>query len=211
MIKKKNHKSFDYEHNLKDTVQTKYLGCILSNDGSNYHNVKMKVSKGIGTRNIIKTLIKELGKYTIESGIIYFKSLLRGSILYAAEAMVNITEKYIRLIEKSEEATLRDLVKTECSAPRHLLYLELGIIPARYVIKQRKVMLLKHILGQDNNSLMRKVFNAQIKMPSKGDWTSDVKNILKELKIKKTFAEIEAISKKQFSHNCKDCSQKTCF
>jgi hypothetical protein len=156
----------------------------------------MKVNKAIGTRNIIKTLIKDLGKYTIESGIIYFKSLLRGSILYAAEAMVNITEKEIRLIEKSEEATLRDLVKTKCSAPRHLLYLELGIIPARYVIKQRKGMLLKHILGQDNNSLMRKVFNAQIKMPSKGDWTSDVKNILKELKIQKTFAEIEAISKK---------------
>ena len=124
---------------------------------------------------------------------------MRGSILYAAEAMVNITEKEIRLIEKSEEATLRDLVKTECSAPRHLLYLELGIIPARYVIKQRKVMLLKHILGQDNNSLMRKVFNAQIKMPSKGDWTSDVKNILKELKIKKTFAEIEAKSKNKLA------------
>lgn len=94
------HESFDYEHNFKDTVQTKYLGCILSNDGSNHHNVKMKVNKAIGTRNIIKTLIKDLGKYTIESGIIYFKSLLRGSILYAAEAMVNITEKEIRLIEK---------------------------------------------------------------------------------------------------------------
>ena len=87
------HETFDYEHNLKDTLQTKYLGCILSNDGSNSKNVKMKVNKAIGTRNILKTLIRGLGKYTIESGIIYFQSLLRGSVLYAAEAMVNLKEK----------------------------------------------------------------------------------------------------------------------
>ena len=88
-------------------------------------------------------------------------------------------------MEQAEEATLRDLVKTEQSAPRHLLYLELGIIPARYVIKQRKVMHLKHILMQDENTLMKKVFNAQVKSPSKGDWASEVFNILKELKIEK--------------------------
>ena len=79
------HETFDQEHKLKDTNKTKYLGCILSNDGSNSKNIKIKVNKAIGTRNVIKTLIKGLGKYTIESGIIYFKSLLRGSVLYAAD------------------------------------------------------------------------------------------------------------------------------
>ena len=86
-------------------------------------------------------------------------------------------------IERAEEATLRDLVKTEVSAPRHLLYLELGIIPARFVIKQRKVMYLKHIFVQEENSLLKKVFNAQVKSPTKGDWASEVKDILKDLKI----------------------------
>ena len=69
----------------------------MSKDGSNYQNVKIKVNKAIGTRNVIKTLIKNLGKYTIESGIIYFKSLLRGSLLYAAEAMINLKDKDIKL------------------------------------------------------------------------------------------------------------------
>ena len=32
-----------------------------------------------------------------------------------------------------------------------------------------------------------KVFNAQVKTPFKGDWTSEVRSILKELKIYKTF------------------------
>ena len=97
------------------------------------------MNKAIGTRKMIKTLIKGLGKYTVESDIIYFKSLLRGSILYKAEEMVNLKEKDIKFIEKSEETTFRDLVKTECSAPRCLLYLELGTIPARYVINKEKL------------------------------------------------------------------------
>ena len=205
------HETFDHEHKLKDTIQTKYLGCILSNDGSNSKNIKIKVSKAIGTRNVIKTLIKGLGKYTIESGIIYFKSLLRGSVLYAAEAMVNLKEKDIKLLEKAEESTLRDLLKTEFSAPRHLLYLELGIIPARYVIKHRKIMHLKHILSQNTDSLMRKVFNAQVKTPSKGDWTSEVRSILKELKIHKTFEEIEAISKTNLATIVKIAIKKNAF
>ena len=135
------HETFDNEHTLKDSFQTKYLGFILSKDVSISNNVKYKVNKAIGTRNVIKKLIKGLGKYTIESGIIYFKLLLRGSVFNAAEAMVYLKVRDIKLIEKAEELTLIDLVNTECSAPRHLLYLELGIIPATYVIKQRKMQL----------------------------------------------------------------------
>ena len=104
--------------------------------------------------------------------------------MYAAEVMINLNMKDIKLIERSEETTLRDLVKTQFSAPRHILYLELGIVPARFVIKQRKVMFLKHILMQNENSLLKKVFDAQIKMPTKGDWVSDINETLEELEIK---------------------------
>ena len=82
--------TFYREHAIKETAKTKYLGCMLSNDGTNTKSMKMKVNKVIRTRTTIKTLIKHLGKYTIESGILYFKSLLRGSLLYATESMVNI-------------------------------------------------------------------------------------------------------------------------
>ena len=150
-------------------------------------------------------------QYTIECGIVYFKSLLRGSILYATEAMVNLKENEIKVIERTEEATLRDLVKTEQSAPRYLLYLELGIIPARFVIKQRKVMHFKHILMQHEDSLIKKVFNAQIKSPSKGDWVSVVKDILKDLQIHKTMQELQGISKNQLSKVVKLAIEKSSF
>ena len=205
------HEAFDYEHNLKDTIQTKYLGCMLSNDGSNSQNIKIKVNKAFGTRNVIKTLIKGLEKYTVESGIVYFKSLLRGSMLFATEVMLNLSVKDVKLIEKSEEATLRDLVKTQCSAPRHILYLELGIVPARFVIKQRKVMYLKHILMQNESSLLKKVVNAQIKLPSKGDWISEISKTLEELDINKTFEEIKIMPKKILSNMVKLSIEKLAF
>ena len=50
--------------------------------------------------------------------------------------MVNLKQNDVKLLERAKEAILRDLVKTERSALHHLLYLELGIIPARCVIKQ---------------------------------------------------------------------------
>ena len=70
------------------------------------------------------------------------------------------------MIEKAEEATLRDIMKTQCSAPKHLLYLELGIVPARFVIKQRKIIYLNHILEQNEHALLKKVFDTQVKFPS---------------------------------------------
>ena len=86
-------------------------------------------------------------------------------------------------------------MKTECSAPQHLLYLELGIIPARFVIKLRKGMHLKHILLQHEESLIKKFFNAQIKSPTKGDWASEFKIILNHIEIKKDMKELTYMSK----------------
>ena len=125
--------------------------------------------------------------------------ILRGSILFAAKVMINLSVKDVKMIEKTEEARLRDIMKTQCSAPKHLLYLELGIVPARFVIKQRNIMYLKHILEQNEHSLLKKVFDTQVKFPSKGDWVSDIINTLKELDINKTFEELKNMPKKNLS------------
>ena len=64
---------------------------------------------------------------------------------------------------------------------------------------------------QSNYSLIRKVFISQVKTPSKGDWTSEIRNILKDLKINYTFEEIEILSKKKLSIIVKNAVQKHAF
>ena len=50
---------------------------------------------------------------------------------------------------------------------------------------------------RSNNSLLKKVCDAQIKFPSKGDLVSEITSALKELQINKTFKEEEKIFKKE--------------
>ena len=88
-------------------------------------------------------LIEGIGKYTFECGIIYFNSLLRSIILFAAETMYNLKENEVREIERIEEDMLRQFFKTFKGCPIHLLYLESGVLPARFAIKRMKLILVQ--------------------------------------------------------------------
>ena len=64
---------------------------------------------------------------------------------------------------------------------------------------------------QDEHTLMKKVFNAQVKSPSKGDWASEIQVILKELKIEKTFEEMKDTPKKELSKIVKLSIEQNAF
>ena len=72
-------------------------------------------------------------------------------------------------------------------------------------------MQLKHILVQNENSLIKKVFDSQIKSPTKGDWASEVLYILEELKIKLNFKEIEEMPKYKLKNIVKAAVEKLAF
>ena len=80
-----------------------------------------------------------MGIYPLECGLIYLNSLLRNSILYGAEAMMNVKENDFRQLEQIEEEKIRLLLKTYKSCPIHLLYLETGHTPARFQIKRMQL------------------------------------------------------------------------
>ena len=48
--------------------------------------------------------------------------------------MYKVTEKQYRAIESVEESVLKKIFQTKRSCPRHLMYLEAGLGPARYQI-----------------------------------------------------------------------------
>ena len=116
---------------MEETNSLLYLGYMLSNTKSNMPNIIHKKNKSIGTQRQIPKLIELLGCYRFESAMIYIESLLRSSILYGAETMCNVKEAEWRELEKIEESVLSRVFKTTRSCPRHLLYLEAGMVPAR--------------------------------------------------------------------------------
>ena len=129
-------------------------------------------------------MVKESGKYAIECGVIYLNSLLKGSILYAAEAMINIKEDNFRKLEQIEEDQMRLFFETDRSFPIHLMYLETGQVPARFQIKRMMLNFYHYIINQKENSLLKQMLEAQIKLPVKGEFYQTDKDIIKEFDIK---------------------------
>ena len=156
-------------------------------------------------------MISGLGTYSLEAGIIYFKSLLRSSLLYAAETYYNLTEKEIRLIESKEEECLRNIIETGCKSPSALLYLEFGILPARFQIKIMMLNFLHYLLNQREDSLLSRFFEAQLNNPTKGDWINNIRKILKLLNIQISFKEIKSLKITDFMRMVKNNTKEVAF
>ena len=175
-----------------------YLGFMLSQKGLNIENIIHKQNRTIGTQKQIIKLIEPLGPYTFESAVIYIKALIRNSILYAAEAMFKVKESDYRALEMIEESVIQKVLQTKKTCPKHILYLEMGMVPARYQVERQVLNFLQYILQQEKNSLLFKVFSAKTEKPTKVDWASVAISFIHKYKLKLTLEEIGKMKNTSF-------------
>ena len=126
-------------------------------------------------------------------------SMLRPSILYACEMYYNLKESELRHLERIEESFLRKVLNTTKGCPITQLYLEIGQIPARFEIQKMRLLYLKYILEENEESLLRKFLQLQIEEPTKGDWASTCFRDLEELKISESLEKIKNMLKSRFT------------
>ena len=89
-------------------------------------------------------------------------------------------------------------MKCSSSVAKDLLYLELGILPIRFIIKTGRILYLHHILQQENQSLLYRFFIAQIEDPTPRDWVSQVLEDLEEININLELDKIRHMKKEKF-------------
>ena len=185
---------------MEKTSEYKYLGFIISEKGDNMKNINAMRKKSIGIIKMIEHKLDslKLKQYYFEIAMVFFNVILRGSILYASETYYNLTEKQLRIIERIEEGFIRKILKTERGCPISQLYLETGQWPARFQIVKLRMLFLKSILDQDQNSMVYNFFKLQLQHPIKGDWVEPCKKDLEELKIKLKFEDIKMMTKENF-------------
>ena len=189
---------FEGKTEMKSVNFDKYLGFVISNNGNNMKNIETLQKKSIGVIKQILTILQNMGKFTFECAFIYMNSILRGSTLYACETYYNLKENEIREIEKIDEDFMRQVFDVQRSCPIPLLYLESGQIPVRFIVQKQKLLYLFDILQRDNETLLFKFFKAQEENPIKGDWTTEVKDLLKSLDLKWSFDDIKILTKQKF-------------
>ena len=138
-------------------------------------------------------------------------TMLRGSILYACEMYYNLKETEIRRIERIEEGFMRKILQTTKGCPITQLYLEIGQVPARFEIQKMRILYLKNILDQEDDSSLKRFLNLQFQQPVRGDWASTVTNDLKEFEITMSLDEIKNLTKLQLTKLLKNKVKENAF
>ena len=167
----------------KETMELKkeqvYLGDVISDDGKHEKNVQARKNKSLGIITQIIQILEStyFGKYYFKVALILRSSLLLSSLLLNSEAWVNLTEKDIRALEKTDEILLSKIMDCDGNTSNVFKYLELGIIPVRFEIMKRTILFLHYLLQQDKTSMVHKVLQVTLQNPIKMILVKLVKNI----------------------------------
>merc|ERR1712026_630621 len=112
--------------------------------------------------------------YYFEAANILRNSLLLSSLLSNSETWYDLTKKEISDLESVDEILLRKVFSAHSKTPIEAFYLESGNIPIRFILMPRRLNFLHYIMNEDDNSLLKKFFKAQMEFPVKGDWVTMV-------------------------------------
>jgi hypothetical protein len=164
----------DGEEEMEEKESEKYFGDVISNDGRNLKNIQARVNKGVGIVKKILTMLDGIpfGKFYFEAAVILRNSLLVSSMLFNCEAWYNITKAEMDLFETVDLMLLRGILKAPKSTPKEMLFLELGLVPFREIVRQRRLGFLLYILNQNRESMIYRVFESQRRNRSKKDWVT---------------------------------------
>ena len=161
---------------MEDITEEKYLGDIISYDGRNIKNIKARVNKGKGIIKKIMNILHSIpfGKLYFQIAILLRNALFVSSLLCNSEAWFNLTKSELNLLETVDVDLLRKIIKAPLTTPKEIIFLELGVLPLRDIIRQKRLNFLFYIIRQKSDSLIGRVFDTQIKNRTKKDWVSMV-------------------------------------
>ena len=161
---------------MEEKKEEKYLGDVISRDGKNIKNIKARVAKGKGIVTRIMTILEGIpfGQFYFEIAVILRNSLLVSSMLCNSEAWHNVTKSELDLLETVDVQLLRNILKAPKTTPKEILYLELGCIPFRELLRKRRISFCHYILKQSPDYMMFKFLEPLIKTRKPKDWISQV-------------------------------------
>ena len=166
-----------------------YLGDIISDDGTNTANIRDRVGKGTGQMNTILTLLK-----SVSFGIKYFETAtalreahLINGMLTSSEAWYGLRNKEIDDLESVDKILLRKILGAPQSSCIESLYLELGVIPIKILLKARRINFYHYLVNLKKEEMLHNFFEMQNKYPSRDDWTLQVADDMKEFGIPGNF------------------------
>ncbi len=152
-----------------------------------------------------------LGFYYFEIASVLRVSLMINGILFNSETWYGVTSNQIMELEKVDKLLLRKVFNTPFSTPTESLYLELGVIPLKFILKGRRLLFLHYILNLDDDELLAQFFRAQWNNPGKNDWTDTVQTDIVDLQINMSIEEIQQCPRSTFKLHVNEKCRELAF
>ena len=173
------------EEAMKTVQEKKYLGDIISQDMKNLKNIREKTNRAVGIVNKIESSLYErpYGKNTFKAAMLLRKGLLLGSMLNNSESWININKSDLDNLEKPDTMLQRIILGTSGNPSKAFMCLELGIVPVKFVMMEKRLTFLKYILNENMSSMIRQVYEVLKSDSRKGDFINLVKQDLEDTQI----------------------------
>ena len=180
----------------------------------NKHNIEARVSKGLGIVSQIMDILKcvRFGAHYFEIALTLRESIMINGMLTNCEVWYGLTDNEVGQLEEVDRLLLRRILNVAASCPVETLYLELGCVPLRIVIKSRRINYLHHLTTRNSSEMIFKFFMAQWNFPAnKDEWTEQVRKDLEELKMEEDLEWIGSRSKPTFKKMVKIQARELAF
>ena len=148
---------------MKEAKREKYLGDMIDQTSSIQATIDSRKSKGQGINTGIMSILNEipLGKHRMHIAMKLREVMLINGILYNSEAWHGVNQSNIKTLQAIDEDLLRKYLKSHGKTPTEFSYLETRAIQVKWILAQRRINFLKHILDKGKDELMYKVLQAQ--------------------------------------------------
>ena len=159
-----------HEHIMKETESEKYLGDVIQKTGNIQATINKRKDKGTGIVAEILSIINEipLGRHRVDVALRLREAMLLNGILYNSEAWHGMTDAHIATLESLDLSLLRGILNAHAKTTKEFLYLETGVVPIKWILAQRRITFLKHILSRDDSELLKKILFCTTSASSKG-------------------------------------------
>ena len=157
---------------MKEVEEKKYLGDIISKNGNNKSNIKDRTNRAMGIVNKIIETISErpYGKHLFKASKLMREAMLISGLLTNSETWINITLKDREDLEKPNIILQRKILSSSGNPSKCFMQLELGLIPLKFIMMQKRKNLLNYILHENADSMIHKVYIILREDSRKGDF-----------------------------------------
>ena len=152
---------------VKQVTNTKFLGDVINDKGSNTDMIEDKVAKAKAALTNCIALCNEvtMGMYFVKAATVLYQSVFLATLLFNSQAWRNLTKTDIKRLETIQLRYLKRVMKAPLSTPNSFVFLEFGTLPASYIIHSRQLTFFHRIVSLDDSDPVKKMHVAQQLFP----------------------------------------------